>query len=274
MELEQEDWCSTLKGKHVRAKVHDATKPRDVELGINCNGLTRHKNNSDYTKPHVFCQRLRLLQLLQQVWDQSAGSMEQRGEAVFKAYKLLWTSKLIPTQCFIKWSGSGNDSTRNIVLASGPHSLQYMTLRKFANSDPPVFGCAAGYELHREPAFVGDLNGFEICLAKATLTLDGDLGWMQDGDFMHITDYVATHNILWIQADLLARVCSFLKIRGHTKLGHKRRVEAFLRHMEKDDCYINEILDELPDVQPRPRADAAEERLQLLYSRNASLCHP
>ena len=117
LELDQEDWCSPLKGKQIRAKVHDATKPKDVELGINCHGLTRHKSNTEYTKPHVFCQRLRLLQLLQKVWDEAAGDLEQRGEAVWKAYKQLWTSKLIPTQCFIKWSGCEDGPSRNMVLA-------------------------------------------------------------------------------------------------------------------------------------------------------------
>ena len=39
-------------------------------------------------------------------------------------------------------------------------------------------------------------------------------------------------------------------------MGHRRRVEAFLREMGKEDDYIQSVLDEIPEKEPKPRRQA------------------
>ena len=260
LDISQEDWCNTLKGKSVRATVHSATKPRDVQLGIDCNGLTRHRKNNAYTKPHVFCQRLRLLRVLQQVWENAAGDNDMKGEAVLRAYKSTWTSKLIPTQTFLRWDGPEQMESRNMVLSSGPHAVQYAVLNLIPGCAIPTFGFVAGYQVPRDPQLVGPVESFELCMTKPVLTPDGQLGWQEVGSFMKVWDYVADHTITEISHDLLSRLCSSLKIRNHSKLGHKRRVDAFLQHLGRDPAFIEEVLDEIPEHQPRPRQQVEQDR--------------
>ena len=114
LELGTSDWQSPLKGRNVKARVHQAVKATDVELGISCEGLTRHKVNNNLTKPHIFHQRLRLLKLLQARWETVAGDRDSRAEEVLAAYKLLWTSRLVPQGCFLQWTHRRSESSRQL----------------------------------------------------------------------------------------------------------------------------------------------------------------
>ena len=69
---------------------------------------------------------------------------------------------------------------------------------------------------------------------------------------MSIQKYVADYSILDVTSEVLSRLCSRLQIKGHGKLGYKKRVEAFLTHMGKDAVYLQDVLDEIPDQQPKP----------------------
>ena len=249
LELEDRDWDSPVKGKALLARVHHALKPKDIELGVDCTGLTR--TNHAYTKPHIFCRRLRLLRILQAVWEQAPDlEPEARQEHVLVSYKGLWTSKLIPAQCFIRWHSAQSEVTANMVLSSGPHAVQLVPLESVPGTESYSFGEKS---VQREPVLAGPISTFEIALTKPSIHNDRTLTWLPRTPFMKIQEYVAKHSILHIPASLLSSLCTALKMKGHGKLSHKKRVEAFLREMHMDDEYIKNVLEETPDAQPRRR---------------------
>ena len=255
LDLEDRDWQEPLKGKTLKAKVHSALKPRDLDLGVDCEGLTRHRQNAAYTKPHVFCQRLRLLRLLQGCWESTAGDAAKRAEAVFTAHKNSWTSMLIPTRCFIQWQNQLSEDVRNMVLSSGPHALVIMPLKKIRDSNPVAYTMTG--DGPRDPVLAGTMDTFKIALTAPVLSKDGILGWSQRSDFMNLSDYVADYLMLEITAQNLSHVCSALGLRGHTKLNHKGRIRCFLEYLKKDESFITDILDEVPEPVQRARVEAA-----------------
>eukprot|EP00439_Symbiodinium_sp_Y106_P036709 s330_g4.t1 len=264
VELSDSDWQQQLKGKTVKAKVHMALKPRDVDLGVDSSGLTKQKQNAAYTKPHIWCQRLRLLKVLQRIWDSSRGSLEDRAEKVFTSFKGMWTSQLVPKQCFIRWKAEASENTQNLVLCSGPHAVRILNLERVAGSDPVAYRIAGN--LCRDLALVGDIDDFEICLAEAALSKQNVLAWVQKTDFMSIQKYVADYSILDVTSEVLSRLCSRLQIKGHGKLGYKKRVEAFLTHMGKDAVYLQDEEHQSEEEEPADRLegqtdDEAEEDL-------------
>ena len=261
LDLSDADWQTNLKGKTIKGKVHHALRPSDVELGVDVDGLTRHKQNSAYTKPHVWCQRLRLLRVLQISFDNCRGDMDAKRNRVHKVFDGMWTAKLVPAQCFIRWTNRPNDDIwRNIVLASGPHTIQILPLKLIPGSEPKsyTFNCSDGAAASRDPVVVGELDEVEISLTGPTLTCDSILGWSHASAWMSLTQYVSDYSVAEITADTLSKICSYLKIRGHSKLAYKGKVEAFLQHMGKDPETIQHVLDEIPEAAPRPRRDPAE----------------
>ena len=139
LDLDESDWMQPLKGKAIKSRVHAALKPRDVELGLDCSGLTRHRQNAAYTKPHIWCQRLRLLKLLQGSWEDFRGSPEDRCDHVLATFKGLWTSRLVERHCFIQWKNKQSEDVRYLVLSSGPHSVSTMMLQKVQGSSPVCY---------------------------------------------------------------------------------------------------------------------------------------
>ena len=257
LDLTDSDWMEPLKGKAIKTRVHAALKPRDVELGIDCTGLTRQRQNCAYTKPHVWCQRLRLLKLLQGVWESFRGSDEDRADHVVNAFKGLWTSKLVPRHCFIQWKSSPSEDVRYLVLASGPHALFSLLLRKIPGSNPVCYSTLAGP--CRDPRLVGDISSFEVAQAAPILSNTGGMAWCHKSPFMAIQDYIADYNMENLTAELLNKLCSSLKVRGVSKFGYKRKVQAFLEHLGKDQDSINAILEEIPDDAPRKQPVNEEE---------------
>ena len=255
LQLEESDWESHFKGKTVRARVHQALRMKDVDLGVNCEGLTRHKNNKAYTKPHVFCDRLRLLQVLQKIWDAAAGDFEQKSDAVLAAYKAMFASKIVPCHCFLRWKQEPvSDTRRFMVLSAGPYALRVLPLEVVPDSNPVGF-TFKDKKPPRGLEVVGELMEVEMAFTEPALSADQKLMWIQTSGFMSLPQYVADYNILETASSLLSSICSALKMKGHTKLSHKKRVEAFLQHMEKDAAYISSILEEIPEHEPRrPRA--------------------
>ena len=257
LDLADSDWTEPVRGRTVKARVHQALRPRDIELGIDCEGLTRHRVNTAYTKPHVFCQRLRLLQLLQAKWESTAGDLQDRRDAVLAAYKDMWISKLIPSQAFIHWKNMPQDNTRQLILSSGPHAVHLLPLRAVDNSEPVSY-TISDQVLPRDQVLVGDFDSFEVCLTSPVMAGNKTLAWAQKTSFMSIQQYVADYMIPGVAADALSKLCTALKLKGHTKLNYKKRLQAFLEHMGKDPAVIQELLDEIPDQAPRQRKKQAD----------------
>ena len=252
--LDDGDWAVDVKGQTVKSRVHSAMRATDKELGVSCEGLTRHRVNHCYTKPHVFCQRLRLLKVLKNEWQRLEGSLEDKQDKLLVRYKETWTSKVIPRHAFVQWKSEPSDVKRALVLTGGPYALRLLALQLLQGTDPPAFAAVAtGFS--RDETLVGPLDGVEVALTKPVLMPDSTLAWVHTTEWMAITHYVAHHAILETPAAILTSICSFMKLRGHGKLNHKKRVELFLREMQVDAKRIQEVLDELPEHETKKRQE-------------------
>ncbi|CAE7543093.1 icmt-1, partial [Symbiodinium necroappetens] len=259
LELTTADWQKPLRGKGIKCRVHNALKCTDAELGVSAEGLTRHKSNRALTKPHVFHQRLRLLKLLQRRWENCTGDDDERHEHVVQGFKLMWSCRLVPRGSFLQWTASRSEDVRQLVLSSGPHGVLLLPLKAVRDEDSECFSISE-YKVPRELVEVGPVDKAEVALAAVTLDKHGKLAWKQSTPFMSLPEFVADHTILEVQASLLCSLCSAMKLKGHSKLSHRRRVEAFLQELGRSQDYITGILEELPE---KEAPDAEEdERLE------------
>ncbi|CAE7788087.1 unnamed protein product [Symbiodinium sp. CCMP2592] len=252
--LDDSDWAADFKGQTVKARVHSALRATDKELGVSCEGLTRHRVNHCYTKPHVFCQRLRLLKVLKNEWQRLQGSSEDKHDKLLLKCKETWTSKVIPLHAFVQWKSEPDEVKRALVLSAGPFALRLLPLQLLEGTDPPAFAADLKH-FSRDETLVGPLDGVEVALTRPALMPDSTLAWVHATDWMSLTYYVAHHAILETPAGILTSICSFMKLRGHGKLNHKKRVELFLKEMQVDAQRIQEVLDELPEHEPKKRKE-------------------
>ena len=101
----------------------------------------------------------------------------------------------------------------------------------------------------------GSFQKLKVCQAVPAVGSNGSLVWKLQV-FMELKDYLADYAMLDISAANLSKVCTAMKLRGHSKLSHKHRVELFLKEMGRPDDFIQEILASLPDKPQRQKADA------------------
>lgn len=94
LDLEPQDWADPLSQKYVKQHVHSALRCTDKELGVSCEGLTRHRVNKAYTKPHIYCQRLSLLRTLASVYSKFVGEGEDRRAEILQLHSNLSVSQL------------------------------------------------------------------------------------------------------------------------------------------------------------------------------------
>lgn len=88
------------------------------------------------------------------------------------------------------------------------------------------------------------LHALEVALVQAQVC-GNDIGWRQDGDWMTIPEYIASHRICTLPCSLLSQVLVAMKLKGHWKLSHRLKAEFFLRHLGRSAEEIEEILQNL-----------------------------
>eukprot|EP00438_Fugacium_kawagutii_P003700 Skav209326 [mRNA] locus=scaffold724:411338:412336:- [translate_table: standard] len=255
LELDDHDWSEPLKKASVKASIHNSLRTTDKRLGISCEGLTRHRNNKAYTKPHVFCQRLDLLQSLSHFYKTLTGPPEDRMDKVCDLYGSLWISNLLKMQTFVRKKGDDdNMNAAMFVLRAGPHSVLCANMVA-ADVGGFVFGGCRG-RLDFEELMPADLDSYEVALSEPQA---GDkLSWKRSTGWMPITTFVADHGILDISSKHLTSLCAKMKIKGHGGLNHRHRVELFLKTMQRDESYIESVLAQIPEKPSRKKKDAAE----------------
>ena len=258
LNLTAQDWQQPLSQKHIKARVHSALKATDTELGICSEGLTKHRTNKNYTKPHILVQRLSLMKVLSTCYHvhirPELDRQDDRKEVLLSVFSSMWTSKLVPEHCFISCRAhQPTDDTRSLVLSSRPYAARLWPLKRFAEN---VFTFEA-LEVPRTDTIVGDLHEVHVALTEECLAHD-QLAWKQVSGWMSLASYVAEYSILSVPRSLLSSICSSLGLK-HGKLDYKSRVKLFLEHEKKSEKYISEILEELPDKE----ADKAAESYML-----------
>ena len=257
--LDDSDWSDGVHDKQVRATIFSSLRASDRDLGISCSGLTRHRNNSAYTKPHIFAERLRLFDLLECEFHQAEGDVEKKTDHVLELSRHLWLSQLVPGECFLKVEGQ----YPALTLRSGPHSVLVLQLRKCGSTNDVY--TMSSWDAPRTEVIVKDHASVEIAFTKPVvvgtgLALAPTLAWQQEGDYITVLDYVADHAIKEISASKLSSLCARIKLQGHGKLDHRHRVELFLKHMKRSESWISEVLEEIRESRKK-KADTCHSLL-------------
>lgn len=254
IELTHEDWATPVGKGAVKSCIHSSLRTTASEMGISCEGLTKHRTNRQYTKPHVFTMRLDLLSTLSQVYKQSMGEESDRKAEVVDMHSKLWISKLFNTGTFVRQKGeSENPTTACLVVRGGPHTVQCLQ----------VEAAEIGYKVDPAKASFDDkivvkIDSHEIALCQPAV--NDQLVWKRTSGWMSLSCYVADHSILQISASLLSSLCAKMRLQGHARLDHRHRVELFLRHLNRDEAYINETLAQLPETKRKKRKAAEEDQ--------------
>ena len=239
--LSDSDWSVPVDQKVIKASVFSAIRQTDVSLGISSEGLTHHRK-SLYTKPHTFCERLDLFQSLRKVHAACSGDSDDKRMACLKAFRDCWASKLVPEHWLLAWKGEEGNDTCCLVLRSGPYNVLLVNVKKLADGVLGLAECA-----HTMPftALVTDLDQVRVASCQVTLHEGDDtqLGWAFSSEWMDIPNYLADYGLESLPAALLSKVCSRLKLSGHSKLDHQHRAEMFLRHMQRPEQRIKEVLE-------------------------------
>lgn len=248
---EASDWAEPLPGKTVKRTVFDSSRATDQSLGVSTSGLTRKKAEFQLTKPHIFSYRLQLLQILHTKWVKCENKDEFIPEVVFKK---LWLACLLQPGVLFRLKGSEYEDRLFIVCKAGPYSVKCLEL--VALPEPPncctVLGDFVGCYVD---ITLDDIESIQVAVSSPCVLPNlRMMGWRMTGDWMSLPMFVAHVSILSITAKLLSSLCSLLKIKGHSRLDHKRRVELFLRHYECSHEYITEIMDAIPEKPPRKKA--------------------
>ncbi len=245
---EAHDWSFSLNGKTLKRSVFDSGRLTDSSLGISTSGLTRKKADVNLTKPHIFAYRLHLLEVLHELWRHCDEPGNFSAEVM---YRKLWMSCLVETGLLMLIDLPRFANKTFLVLVPGPFSVACLEVDVIEEVEN---GCT----LLDNPTFIRipitDLQKVKVgkCIPIVLKNIQR-MGWKLSGDWMSIESYVAFESILRINGKILSSLCSEIKLRGHSKLDHKRKVELFLKHMGCDQEYIDAIMAQIPEKEVKPR---------------------
>eukprot|EP00438_Fugacium_kawagutii_P026786 Skav209672 [mRNA] locus=scaffold1603:4527:5591:- [translate_table: standard] len=257
--LTSEDWSVPLKAAQVKKAIHQNLRATDVELGISAEGLTKHRNAKQFTKPHIFTERLHLFSMLQAVWSNATGDSVDKKVAVDKVYDGLWLSKAVPELWFCQPQSSNCDPNELpddclLICKAGPYTVRCLAVVKKGDC----------YKLEPKPCqskVVETLNKFVFAEAKADVSDElGCMVWSKCGPWISLTDYIADHSITTISVSLLLMICCKMGLKT-SKYDHPHRVEFFLKHVGRSDDYVKEVLANLaPPRKRKGKSESIEEK--------------
>ena len=250
LQVSDSDWSTPMPEKAIKSAVFTASRQTDVSLGISASGLTQRKRSDVYTKPHKFCERLDLFQTLKKLFSEmSERSYEERRDACLHAFQNGWVSSLIPTHWLFSFKGHEGDATTSLVLRAGPHNILCIHL---VRGEDGTLSLAHGKKTTPFTTLVSEMN--DVLVAQVEPIAVGEplgLKWKMIGAWKDIPHWIAEHGILYITQNLLSKVCSKLRLPGHTKLDHYHRVELFLTHLGIPQDQIDMTLALLPPKRER-----------------------
>lgn len=260
--LNDADWSTPIKQCTIKKAIHANHRASDKELGISATGLTKHRVNKQYTKPHIFTARLHLLRVLTRVFHEVGGSIEDRRCEVVKLFDSLWISKVVPLLWFTQFAGGDDEDPETILLTNraGPYTVGCLRLSK----DDKSAYCA--YKIDAQPLHYLVVETLDKCqFAKAKPCIEpstGNLVWAKEGSWISLLDWLADHGIFSISPSLLLSVCQKMKVPGCSKLSHPHRVELFLKHMARSDEWVQHVIENLEpwERKRKQKTEADEEK--------------
>lgn len=239
------DWSKPLAGKTLKRSVFDSSRCTDVSVGVTTSGLTRRKSITEFTKPHIFTQRLSLTQSLLKLWQMSDDFDVER------TFKSLWISTLPERGLLLQKTGVDK---MLLVVKGGPFSVRCIPLDTVMFGGQEIYMIEDPTHLVLAEIVVKDLDSFTFCASKPIISGEvPQICWVQSGEWMSIAKYVAVESILRVPAKSLAGLCSLLKLKGFTKLDYKGKVRLYLEHFDQPEERILSVLSQIPDKKPRAR---------------------
>ena len=249
LEVTDMDWAQPLKRQAIKTNVHQSTRCSDVSLGICSNHLTKNKNETAYTKPHVFTGRLEVMHVLQKYYFSLEGDPESRRSKIYELRSSMWISKLIPSKWFIRTTdaeGNHRESQDSLmVIRPGPYFIEVVEMQRWFNSFRLVSN--AFHELLTHGIYDFEVSRSEACAQDTQLT------WKRVGEWMSIPKAVAFFTIEDIPAGLLSALCARMKLAGHAGLSHKLRAELFMKYMKVPEDRIAEVMAKLKTRQRKKK---------------------
>ena len=115
------DWVQDEGFKALRAQVLNASRQSDKQLGVSLQSLISDRNCSHLTKPHIFCERLRLYRSLLAYFAKKACNHQEVQRRVDDA----WPSALVGPSCV--WSF---DNKWFLVLKTNQYFVRCLELKK------------------------------------------------------------------------------------------------------------------------------------------------
>lgn len=253
LSLSDHDWSSPLKCCQIKKAIHANHRATDRELGISAEGLTRHRVNKQYTKPHIFTSRLHLLKVLTRVFKDCPGSMEDKRVAVSNTHASMWISKAVPLLWFVQFAGGQeNPDHAQLVHRAGPFTVGCLKLRK-AGEVYRVESSPLSYIL------VETLEKLEFAKAKPLVDKDGTLVWGRDSTWMTLVDWLADFGIFSVAPQMLLGICNKMKLQGCGRLNHPHRVELFLKHLGRSEEWVQHVLENLEPWERKRKKKAEDE---------------
>lgn len=147
---------------------------------------------------------------------------------------------------FISWKDTATDYKRSmLVIRAGPFNILVLDM---LSDDGNEFYLAQGKDTFPRPEMATDMENILVASATPmhrTTEASNGIAWKM-GEWLPLKQWIADFNMCTIKAGMLIKVCSKLKVPGHSKLDHRHRVELYLRFMEKDEEFINAVLAALP----------------------------
>lgn len=169
------------------------------------------------------------------------------------AFRNSWTSSVVPLHTLISFKDDASDLTRGmLVIRAGPFNVLVLDLTKKDDH----LTLLHGVKTYPRELFVDDME--QILVSKAlpvTACNPSDrlaLGWKLD-EYVPLKEWIADHCMTTIKAGQLIKICSRLKVPGHSKLDHRHRAELYLRFLGRPDEFIEQVLAAIPEKQKKPK---------------------
>ncbi|CAE7389978.1 unnamed protein product [Symbiodinium necroappetens] len=241
VEVDNADWNSHDQAKVLRSNILQAARERDKNLGVPLQELICEKNLSYVTKPHIYCQRLRLFQNLKRKFFAGDGHAIDMD----KILREVWPSNTLTPGCLWQQESFNNEAVV-VVLSGGPHAVRYMQLKLV---EVPGYDELYGFDDGKLQ--VHETLDFHMCFGKLSMPqpvaseehglLVRPLEWYSPGEFM------CRHTISQVRAGVLTEYGNTLKL-NLAKVNQRSRVEQIMRHHqmpeEPDDDAAGDVSDD------------------------------
>ena len=240
------DWSRPLGGKTLKQQVFDSSRCTDKSLGVCTSGLTKRKTVTEFTKPHIFTQRLCLMDSLLKLWRNAS---EEDNFSLEASFRLLWIASLAERGLLIQMRGV--DKTM-VVLKGGPYSVRCMPLVHVLRDDDQFYTCESPNDVLLMDIPLQDLSTYEVCCSTPAIE-SGQLSWKVSGEWMFYQPTLPSTASFELQPRFWQLCAACWNSKGSARWTTKARFVStwnILNKMRRElRKYLNRSLIQNPDAQ-------------------------